>query len=261
MAKSKQAGLWVWAFDVHSPQIHRPTFNAMLDFLGKNEVRGFGFGGDQNDNEEISHHNKKRLILRSPGSYRRNTKFFDEQVLKPIETRLAPEATTVWIEGNHDDWENQLVEENPELQGTVERTQILNIAGRGWQIVPRGEIYELGKLVVIHGETLTGLGNQGPNYHSKKAVEAYGRSVLYGHIHSPQSFTKIAPYAKSDKFMAWCSPILGATNPSYLRNRPTAWLNGFTVVEVQESGSFNVYPIMVFDGKFRFGGKEYGSAK
>lgn len=260
MSLTKREGLWVWAFDIHSPKIHRPTLNALLHYISDNtdQIVGFGFGGDQLDNEEISHHNKKKIIFRSPGSYRRNTDFFDREILSPIEAQLRPDTAKVWISGNHDDWENQLVQEQPELLGTVERPLLLNVEKRGWEFVPTGSIYKLGKLSVIHGETLTGLGNQASLYHAKRAVEAYGRSVLYGHIHSAQSYTRVAPFSQTEKHMAWCSPIIGITNPTYLRNRPTAWINGFTIVEVQINGNFNVYPIVVTNGRFRFGGVTYG---
>jgi hypothetical protein len=255
-----QAGVWVAAFDVHSPKIHKPTWNALLHFVNDNKkiVTGFLFGGDQNDNGEISHHNKKKIIFRSPGAYRRNTDYFDQNVLRPVEDALSPTAKRVWIEGNHDDWENQLVQEQPELLGTIERPGLLRLAERGWEFIATGGIYKLGKLSVIHGETLTGLGNQGSTYHAKKAVESYGRSILYGHLHSPQSYARVAPFAQTDKHMAWCSPVVGFTNPSYLRNRPTAWVNGFTIVEVRDSGDFNVLPIVVIGGKFSYGGKVYG---
>jgi predicted phosphodiesterase len=259
--KISQEGIWVWAFDVHSPHVHWPTFNALIDFTQRqaSNIVGFGFGGDQNDNGEISHHNKKRIKLRIPGSYRRNTLFFDNKVLSPIESALDKKAQRIWIEGNHDDWENQAVDEQPEFEGTLERRGLLNLDARKWKFIPTGQAYELGKLLVIHGETLTGLGNQGSNYHAKKAVESYGRSVLYGHIHSPQSFTRVAPYNRTDRYMAWCSPIIGSLNPHYLRNRPTAWMNGFTIVEVRANGDFNVSPIIVTRGKFSYGGKVYGA--
>jgi hypothetical protein len=253
-----QAGLWVFAPDAHSPQIDKPTFNSLLHFVSDNKLRGFIWGGDQNDNEEISHHNRKNYLKRSPGSYRRNTDFFDSKVLAPIESLLGKGVARVWIEGNHDDWENQLVQENPELFGTVERRGLLGLDKRGWDFIAAGEIYKLGKLAVIHGETLTGLGNQAPGRHAFKALLAYSSSVLYGHVHAPQSDSRIAPFSQKDKHMAWCSPILGATNPTYLRNRPTAWVNGFTIVEVREDGMFNVLPIVVTRGKFSYGGIIYG---
>ncbi len=259
MSKIK-AGLWIADFDKHSPKVDWPTHNAMMDFIGKNKEKivGFVFGGDQNDNEEISHHNKSKILFRSPGSYARNTKLFDEKVLTPIEAALSKTTARVWIEGNHDDWENQLVQEQPELMGTVERRLLLNLDKRGWQFIPTGHVFQLGKLKVIHGETLTGLGNQAAANHALRAVLAYGSSVLYGHIHSPQSASRIAPFSQKDKHMAWCSPIGGKTNPSYLRNKPTAWVNGFTLVDLRADGTFNILPIVVTKGQFSFGGTTYG---
>jgi predicted phosphodiesterase len=255
-SSKNQEGLWVAAFDYHSPNVDWPTHKALLSFLSKNKVRGFIFGGDQNDNEEISHHNKKKFLLRVPGSYARNTASFNDRVLEPIERLLPRTASRVWIEGNHDDWENQLVQEQPELGGSIERRIALDLDKHGWEFIPVGRIFKLGKLSVIHGEAVFGFGSLATN-HSAKALLAYNSSVLYGHVHSPQSASRIAPFNQKDKHMAWCSPILGATNPRYLREKPTAWINGFTIIEAREDGSFNVYPIVVTRGQFTFGGITY----
>lgn len=252
--------IWVCAFDIHWPKTHKPTLNAMLDFLSKNKAKiaGFYFGGDQLDNSEISHHNAHKPLYKPAGSYERNTKGFEAAILEPIEALLPKSATKVWQIGNHDDWELQFIESHPEFEGSIERPELLKLARRGWEVVPCGSGFKLGKLTLIHGETLSGVGNQASGYHAKKAVETYCGSVLYGHMHSPQSFTKVLPHHQTDKWQAQCSPILGATNPGYLRNRPTAWLNGFTLVEIQENGNFNIYPIIVVNGKFSFGGETYG---
>jgi hypothetical protein len=262
MVKKSQAGLWVVDFDKHSPHVDWPTHNAMMDFVKRGpKLKGFIFGGDQNSNDEISHHNKSKILFRSPGSYARNTELFKTKILDPLEGALPKGAIKVWIEGNHDDWENQLVQENPELLGTVERRILLDLDRRGWHFVRTGHIFSLGKLKVIHGETLTGLGNQAAANHAIRAVLAYGSSVLYGHIHAPQSASRIAPFGQKDKHMGWCSPITGATNPNYLRNKPTAWVNGFTIVEVRDDGTFQVYPVVVTRGRFSFAGVEYGARK
>lgn len=255
--------LWVCAFDLHYPKVHKPTFNAMLDFITKNKAKiaGFYFGGDQFDNSELSHHNAGKPLYKPAGSYHRNTTGFDAAVLKPIEAALSKTTERVWQIGNHDDWEHQFVESHPELLGTIERPGLLGLVKRGWTVVPCGTGYKAGKVTLIHGETLSGVGNQASGYHAKKAVETYCRSVVYGHMHSPQSFTKVLPHNQTDKWQAHCSPILGNVNPSYLRNRPTAWLNGFTIVELQDNQNFNVYSVIVTNGKFSFAGEIYGEAK
>jgi hypothetical protein len=58
--------------------------------------------------------------------------------------------------------------------------------------------------------------------------------------------------------MGWISPILGKLNPEYVRNSPTAWVNGFTLVEFDPNENFNCYPIVVSNGQFAWGGRVYG---
>jgi len=82
--------------------------------------------------------------------------------------------------------------------------------------------------------------------------------VLIGHTHAPQSYTKISPVEKSQKHMGWVAPCGCAVNPAYLRNGATAWMPGFTLVEVMPNKNFNVYPIIVTGGKCSFAGEIYG---
>ncbi|MGA7401141.1 MAG: hypothetical protein WBW38_14035 [Candidatus Sulfotelmatobacter sp.] len=248
---------WIVAHDLHFPQYDRPTFLSMLALMRDIRPSGFIFGGDQFDNGEISHHNKQKHIYHERGSYKKNIERFDAEILRPIESIMG-DGEKVWIIGNHDDWERQLIEENPEFEGWMERPAALRLEERGWEIVPLGHAKRLGQLNVIHGEILTGIGNQGCAFPSRKAVDLYGSNVLAGHTHSPQTFTKVSPVEQKKKHCGWINPILGATNPEYLRNRPTAWLNGFSVVEIYNaSGFFNCYPIIVINGRFAYGGKVY----
>jgi predicted MPP superfamily phosphohydrolase len=256
--------LWVAVFDLHHPKVHKPTWNAVLDFIRKNpdKIAGFIFGGDQSDNQEISHHTSGRPLLRPPGSYKANTEGIN-RLITQVENILPKQAEKVYIVGNHDYWEDQLVERQPELQGTVERTGLLRLGERGWEVLELGEAKHLGKLIVVHGEGLTGIGNQASIYHAKRAVESFCTSVLYGHLHTAQSYTKVLPHSVRDKWMAYSSPAACTTNPHYLQNRPTAWVNGFSIVELHdprsERSNFNVYPVIVSDGRFSFGGTTYGA--
>lgn len=249
-------GIWVLAFDIHYPLVHQPTLNAMFDFMKKNKSKivGFGFGGDQHDNAEISHHNKRRIIFRETGSYKKNTEGFERDILSPIESFLQPNARRVWIDGNHEHWERQLIETAPELEGTIERNLLYKLAERGWEYFETGTGFDIGKLHVVHGESLKG------NFHSKNAVETYAQSVCYGHFHTIQTHTKILPQANDEKWAGFACPALCKTNPAYLRNAPHAWINGFTIVEVRENGNFNLTQVVVTKGQFNYGGVLYGKA-
>lgn len=250
--------LWVAVYDLHHPKYDKPTWNAILDYLSKNKVDGFIFGGDENDNEEISHHNENRPIYHVVGSYKKNTEDFEKEILTPLERRLPKAAKKVIITGNHTRFEQDFIEKHPQLQGILERFETLKLRQRGWQIIPLGHSYKLGKLNVIHGEVLSGYGAQAGQYPSRKAVELYGGNVLAGHTHNPQTFTKISPVEHTQKHQGHIAPIAGNTNPSYLRSRPTAWLNGFVIIDVFPDGQFNLYPVIIHKGRFSYGGKVYG---
>lgn len=253
-----QPKTYVVAHDLHYPEYSKETWNAMMEFIKDVKPSGFIFGGDQFNNEEISHHTKGKPFYRERASYKKNTDGFERDILTPLSKNLG-KADKVWIVGNHDRFEHDLIECQPELEGIIERVDALRLAERGWKVVSLGHAFKLGELNVIHGEILTGIGNQAGAFPAKKAIEIYAGNVLAGHTHAPQSFTKISPVEARKKYMAWIAPILGEVNPAYLRNRPTAWLTGFTVVELRDKGMFNLYPIVVIDGKFSYGGKVYGN--
>lgn len=249
--------LHVLGFDAHYPKINRPALGAMLAFLQHNKVESFTFGGDQLDLECISHHTKGKGLFRLPGAYRRDVAGFDEEVLQPVEALLPKGCRRVWHIGNHERFEQDLVEEHPELQGTVDHVAHLGLLKRGWVVMPLGHASKIGKLNVVHGEVLSGIGNQAGMYPARKAVDLYGGNVVAGHTHSPQSYTRVSPVEHIQKHMGWIAPILGDVNPSYLRNRPTAWLNGFVVVETFGT-AFNLYPVIITRGRFSFAGRVYG---
>lgn len=251
--------LYIFAPDLHFPIVHWPTYDAMLDFVAKNKIDGFVFGGDQFDNQEVSPHTRGKHLLREGKRLAQHTKDFDTKILKPLE-KLLEKSEKIYIHGNHDAWLEQFIEEHPELQGSLERESLLRLEERGWKVIPCGKVFKKGKLTFAHGEQLTGIGNQVSGQPAKKAVDAYCGSVLFGHFHSLQVFGKVMPYDGSQKWAGYCSPCLCNTNPAYLRNRPTSFISGFTIVEFH-GDSFNVYPIVVTKGRFAFGGKEYGSKK
>lgn len=252
---------YIFAPDLHFPLVHWPSWNAMMDFIKSNKIDGFVFGGDQFDNQEVSPHTRGKHLLREGKRLSAHTTQFNKLILTPLEKALPKTCEKVWIEGNHCWWLNAFIEEHPELQGSLERPALLGLEEKKWKVVDCGKSFKKGKLTFIHGDTLSGIGNQVSGIPAKKALDAYAANVLFGHFHTLQTFTKLMPQDQTQKWTATCSPILGATNPSYLRNRPTAWLNGFTIVEFQDSGEFNMFPVVVIKGSFAYGGKTYGGKK
>jgi predicted MPP superfamily phosphohydrolase len=254
----KEVSVACAVFDLHYPLVHKPTVECLMEYVEETQPDVFIFGGDQFHFDCISHHTKHTPIFRTRRAYKNDIEGFDRDILSRLEELLPAECKKVWIIGNHEDWEQDLINEQPELEDAIGHVKLLNLDGRGWTVIPLGHAFKLGKLYVVHGEVLSGVGNQAGMYPSRKAVELYAGSVLAGHTHAPQSFTKVSPVEHTNKWQGHISPIAGAVNPEYLRNRPTAWLNGFNRIEVLPSGQFNYYPMIVMNGKLAFGGKVYG---
>ncbi len=250
---SSKSDLWLFLPDIHWPETDRATLRAMFAFLEANRRRvgGVVLGGDQLDNQEVSRHTKGQPGLRNRAGYFRNTSSFDREILRPVEALLPKRAERIWIVGNHCDWENDLVAESPELDG-IQRPQQLRLMERGWLVVKCGDTFRHGKLEFLHGDQLSG------QYHARKCVDTYCTSVLYGHFHSLQAYTRILPNNRSQRWVAYCSPIMGALDPAYLKGKPTGWVNGFSIVEFRGRGNFNVFPVVVTEGEFSYGGRTYG---
>lgn len=245
-------------YDLHYPKIHKPTVKCYMEMVDDIKPDTFIFGGDQFHFDCISHHTKQTPIFRTRRSYLNDIEGFDTEILKPLESKLPRNCEKVWIIGNHEDWEQDLINEQPELEDAIGHVKLLRLLQRGWKVIPLGHAYKLGKLFCVHGEVLTGIGNQAGMYPSRKAVELYAGSVLAGHTHAPQTFTKVSPVEHTNKWQGHISPIAGNVNPEYLRNRPTAWLNGFNTIEYFSNGNYNYYPIIVSSGICSYGGKVYG---
>lgn len=252
MTKSRT---FVGCWDTHFPSIHRPTWNIIQQFLDGNDIAGFVFGGDQFDNEAISHHTKGKPGLRETGQFALDEEMFDEVILSPLENILPRKSEKVWVRGNHDRFEDDMEQEMPELRGKLRRDKNLRLRERGWKVIELGGIYKHGKLSWIHGEGI------GTTNHAKRAVEVYCTNLVYGHHHTVQSQTKVLSSDFEQKWIAVCNPILGALNPAYMQNKPHGWVNGFSVTEYHADGGFNHFPVVVTAGKAAYGGIIYEGGK
>jgi hypothetical protein len=248
----------VAAYDTHYPQYSRGTWRTIFDYVEQNPPDVFVFGGDQFHFDCISHHTLSMPLYRTRRAYKNDIEGFERDILAPLERLLPKHCEKIWIIGNHERFEFDLIEAHPELEGVVDHVKLLRLKERGWKIIPLGHAYKLGKLTLIHGETLSGIGNQAGMYPSRKAVELYAGNVLAGHTHAPQTFTRVSPVEHTNKWQGHIAPTAGNVNPSYLRNRPTAWLNGFCLVDVLPSGQFSYVPVIVVNKCAIIAGKKYG---
>lgn len=254
-----KSSIWVVSADMHFPHVHRPTFDAMLDFIRRNrrKIAGYLDLGDTFDNGTISPHTKGKAIYQVPGSFKAETEAYRREILAPLEAALPKKAKRVVITGNHTRWEQDFTDSHPELIGVVDRYADLKLAEKGWEIIPLGMHYRIGNLICIHGDQIGGAYGAGA-VPARKAVETYSGNVLMGHTHSPQSYTRVSPVDSESKWMGYVAPTMGTVNAHFMRNKPNAWANGLTLVDVRPDGAFNLYLIQTVNGQFSFGGDIYG---
>jgi ribonuclease HI len=84
-------------------------------------------------------------------------------------------AAKVAITGNQAGRGIEAEERSPELLGCIDRFGDLELADRGWQIVPQGMHYRIGKLTLIHGDQIGGAYGAGV-MPSRKTTEIFQSS-------------------------------------------------------------------------------------
>lgn len=237
--------------DIHYPGVDWPSMGAVNQFMGDFNPHVRVYMGDQISFDSISTWNKNKPLLKESQRLFSDYSGFDEEILRAHES-VAPKSKGVFMYGNHEQRVKWYIESNPELEGMLEPEVVLNLEDRGYEVIEYNSIYKLGKLRVIHGYYYN-------IYHAAKTVSVFEDSVVYAHVHSPQMHTKMSPVDSSNYHMATCLPCLSNIKPDYKKNAPTAWINGFGVVYVDnETGFFNLYVVIINKGKFIWNGKVYG---
>lgn len=242
----------VSAFDIHYPETDFPTWRAIKDFTRRNKVGLFVLGGDNLHCESVSRHTKSKPKYRTLGQMKRELDGFRRVILDPLDKLLSTRCEKVWLTGNHEDWLEQMFDEQPELAGLIDFPTYLQLAERGWTVRPQGSHFKKGHLKWIHGDVLSG-------GHVQKALNTYVENIVYGHFHTSASGTKVLPHSKRHKWQAYAMGCVGKLDSGYLKSRATGWLNQLGITEFREGGMFNHYPVTVFGGRFSYGGKIYGA--
>jgi hypothetical protein len=247
MKKVKQYTL---VFDLHVPKYDKKAWRALMDFISHNPQDGFIFGGDFLDMSNVSHHNKQKPRLKVRGGLEKDFQTF-ERLLDEVESHLPRGCDKRIHLGNHEDWLQDLLDEQPELEGSLDIGKRLRFKQRGWKEFGLGKFSRIGKLQVLHGESFNGVNA------ARKLVDTLCQSAVMGHLHTYQAYTKVAPIGRK-KWVGYIVPTMGTVAADYAKGKPNACLHGFAIVEVQQNGMFCLYAPIITDGCFSYGGKLYG---
>jgi predicted phosphodiesterase len=241
--------------DIHHPYQDKGSINAVFQFLGEygKQLSGIVLLGDQMDMDAISHWEENNVREQENKRLKTSYQMFDADILTPIEGYVGAKCKErIFFIGNHEDWIEQAIDKLPrEMEGLAEIEPNLQLEERGWKVIPFNHTYMLGKLTLCHGLYT----NQ---YHARKMIDTFGESVLYGHTHDIQEYTKTTPVDVNDVHKAKSIGCLCNKNPMYGKNRPNKWAHAFSIVYVFPGGWFNEYTVNIVNGKFAWAGNVYG---
>lgn len=235
--------------DAHVPYISKPAVNAVLQIMDDNIFDGFINLGDYMDMTGISHwiKDKKKSLenKRMKADYIEGNKLLDE-----FDKRLPKNCDKRYLQGNHEAWSFQLLEEYPALEGYIEPKSELKLIERGYKVYDKlNHIERIGRLNFTHGIYCCA------NY-VKKHIDELKTNIMFGHLHSEAVMYESSP-AKEIAIAGYAIGCLCDMNPDYLKNKPNRWTHGFAVVHFYEDGYFDVDIKRIVKGKCVYNGKFY----
>ncbi len=254
---------WEWARSagkmIVRPTHNEPAIKATLEFVKDFAPDVLIFGGDSINCGPVSHwlKGKPRLVegFRLKNELDKFADLFSEVALNADKT--------VFMIGNHEAWIDQMVDENPGLEGMIEPQAYLEELWN--ETVSQGEMYRLtsgnvkSKLYFVHGDSVL----QARQYRSpaRALVEAYGRNIRAGHVHTYDVYTKKSPIDKQDYHSGIIVPALASRDPYYVKSAPSNFMHGFEYGWFWPDGEFTDQIVVINNSTFTINGKRYGKEK
>lgn len=233
----------------HKTSLHDPrAMDLALQFAEDFQPDVLILGGDILDCGAVSHHNHNKPGRTEGLRLISDARECGEQFIQPLNN--IPINKRIYIVGNHERWLEDFTEDFPALEGMLDLPTLLPL--EGWQIVPQGGHYNLGKLTFIHGDQISG-----GEHAAKAAVIAYERSVRLGHFHTAQIYTKNTPISDQLGKTGICVPCLAKKNPSYGKGKPNRHVQGFCFGYVFGDGTYADQLVMITNGRAVANGKIY----
>jgi predicted MPP superfamily phosphohydrolase len=233
----------------HKVALHDPkAMDLALRFTTDFQPDVIILGGDILDCGAISHHNKNKpgrtegLRILSDGQECART------FIEPL-NRIEG-AKKVYITGNHEDWLQDLVDEQPALEGLVSLQSLLPL--NDWTVIPQGEHFNLGKLSFVHGDQLAG-----GEHVAKSAVITAERNIRFGHHHTYQVYTKSSFLDYKNAKNGIAVPCLCTRTPKYGEGKANRWQQGINYGYVWPDGTFADQVSLIVNGRMVADGRLY----
>jgi hypothetical protein len=233
---------------IHDRKAHEVMLKVASDFKPDVIING----GDGLDLGAISHHNAGKNHTVEGFRLLKDAEAYRKEVLVPLEMMGA--TAYYYLLANHCAWLGDIIEKFPALEGLLTIDDLLKLSDNGWDVIPQGAPLTLGgRLFYLHGDTI-----KGGQHFSKWAVEAYQRSVIFGHFHSSQRFTKHNALDATDLHRGFAIGCLCRRDPKYGKGAPNKWNQSIALIEEDaKTGQFQVHEVDIHSGKAIWMGKRY----
>ncbi len=237
--------IWVITNDWQIPFHDEPVLDLVIDFIRDLKPYGIILNGDIIDAYQLSEFSKDPL--------EKSNVVTEQRIVRKYMGKLESIKEKWWHGGNHEDRLRRYIWNHaPKFAGLEEMTftHLFHLKDHGFQWKEYGGYQYLGKLMVTHGSLVSKHSGQTGRAH----MEKYGTSILVGHTH------RLGVYYRRDVrgiHAAYENGCLCQLNPEY--DQFPNWMQGFSVVHVDDGGFFNVQQIPIIDRKcFFYGGTLVG---
>lgn len=232
-----------------SPLHDMRAWDVVMKFAQDFKPHHWVFGGDMLDCGVVSHHNHGKPGRTEGLRLLQDAEDCKREIIKPAFDLVSKEA--IYIEGNHENWLEDLTDNQPGLTDMVSLERILGL--EKWTVIPQGGYHRIGKMYFIHGDQISGGINA-----AKNAVDYYAQSVRLGHFHTFQAATKTSAIHHELGITGMVVPCLCTKDPKYGQGKPNRWMQGFNYGWIDtHSGRFNDYVVIIINGQFFAHGKTY----
>ena len=233
--------------DKHFPLADMKAISVVCQVIEIIKPDGYIDLGDTGEWESVSHWQWKKK-KRPPLEYQ--IPFVDEEIslvndgMDLIDKSLnkAKVGERHFIEGNHEDWLNRFVDENPYLNG-YRTPNALRLEERGYKFHPLGKMLKVGKLNFYHGHHFAGI------HHTRNHLLRLGGNVMYGHHHDIQQASVTHIDGVKSAWSIGCLKDMGAGANKWLANRQHNWQHAFAIVDFYDRGFFTVHLVQIVNGK------------
>tara|TARA_R100000458_G_C8278527_1_gene254919 strand:- start:12609 stop:13385 length:777 start_codon:yes stop_codon:yes gene_type:complete len=203
--------------------------------------------GDLGEWGSVSHWQWKKK-KRPPLEYQ--LPFVDEEIIEVnegldiIDKALAKAGCKekYMTEGNHDDWLNRFVDENPYLKGYRFR-KAMRLDERGYKYYPMGKYLKMGKLWFYHGHHFSGI------HHTRNHLLRLGCNVMYGHHHDLQQTSVTHMDGPKSAWSIGCLKDMSSEANDFLGHRRINWAHAFAIVDFFNNGYFTVHIQQIINGE------------